>query len=1614
MSNEELSTLGKYHILERLAISGLAEIYRVKTVGIAGFEKVQVLNRIRRRYSSDQRFLRAFISEAKIAFSLNHRNIVQVFEFGKVDDELFLATEYIPGVNLALILELTEKAQRVMPIGLACYLMSEVAAGLDYAHRKADRRGTPLDLVHGDITPHNVGCSWEGSVKILDFGISRAAAIAAAPQDRHRGIPRYVAPERIRGGTLTPQGDIFSFGAILWQLCSGAPLFAATDRETLEEQINSQEIVSPCSLNPEVVPDLEELVMRCLERDPRRRLDTANQLQLQLHRIQRDVGAVIGSRSLATFLGELFAGHGGARDVRQDDHSVEAEEAGETPPPALQRTQPALDLIEAASELAQPPNPPAETVPSSALSSTKPDTRRIRRATAMAPTEPAPAPGPQPRRRASEEARVAGVLRSSRRADDDIAVPRRPTDPSIRRAAPEHSTPRVTPARAADPHRDLESRPGPRGDEQRTPVVTDPQELQLLEEESVDETIDGLDDQTADDVMPPGPAAHPGSTADPATSTGATPPTPIADYSDELARSAVEAVRQQPALGEKKRFIAAAILLEGPAEQRREALSILADIAYKLDGSVHHSDEHQLVALFGLPLADENDIIAAVQFAQDAQDAVGHLMPSDEGSDSWEGEHRVTLRAGLRAGTARMRGPAGRRDYQVTTTAIADSIALGEQAAEGQLYVAGAAARLAAMHYALREVELLRRHGKPIRCYRVLGPLRKQRRHGGMHEPLIGRDIELRAIRSAWREAALAGEQRAVLIGGDAGVGKSRLVDEFLLRHCGDARVIAVGASPHRRDTANALLLDLLRSATGVWHTSSARGRARLFERLAALLGLDEAQHDHEDLLAALRAVVEPTAPELEADAYQRRPVYQALRRLLNRIAEPRPLVVVLEDLHWADSASLEQVRLLVEQPGDASATLLIVLTARQTGTMSSALQFASERLSRVTLRELDEGDRQQLIMEVLGDSAQPDLQSEIERRAGGNPFYIQELGRAVGELNVAAFSDIPATVQGAVASRVDRLPSSVKSALQHAAVIGPRVREGILTRVLARNPARALAELRDRGFLLASVSMSMAQGTTASEEFEREWAFRHVLVQEVIYESISSGDRRELHRRVGEILARRARRGTSDPPAEVARHLELGGLTEEAGIHYLRAAEAASAGYANREALALFDRSVALNAQHPQRLYAAHAGREHIYGRLGLHDKQKADQEVLRELCGDAPAQLADLRVREAVRLLRVGEFYRALERAEQAEHSATAAGDELLRGEALRLRGEAYERLNDQERAVGVIEQALEIFERRGSVTHQVRARLSLGRAMLAQASYDKALSHYEPALALIKRTGDRWHQRVLRNNLAVVNVCRGDFSRALDDALSSLKLCIEFGDRAREGDNASVVGIIHVELGMYELARRYLDSALAIHRETGSRWSEADTLTYCALLETCVGNYPRAIALLRDAKAIAERIGAKYIAVNAANAHALMLCERNQAGDAAKAVDEATRAFETARDAALIVGEIPGLSRAARATALLGNAEAARALSRRAVELLETQRIIESAEEEIYFTHYMILAALEAPAAADYLRRAYDGFRAKYERIDNVEFKRAFAERVPLNIAIQQDYAAYRQQS
>lgn len=297
---------GRYQLASLIGRGGMAELFRARLETPAGAEKILVVKRILPSFSSDPEFLRLFVNEAKIALPLTHGNITSVFEFGEVDGQYFLAMEYIHGQNVHAILERLRKTALPMPVAAALFVASEVAKGLAYAHGFISPQGTRMEVVHLDVTPHNILVSYDGTVKLTDFGIAKVKQSAEPSRAVLRGKVDYLAPEQVRGGPVDGRTDVFSLGAVLYEMLTGhAPFSAPSDEETLAK-IERGEVRRPSELRSELA-ELDELVLRALATDPAARYARAADLQVAVNQALFRKNPKYGSLELAEWLRELFA-----------------------------------------------------------------------------------------------------------------------------------------------------------------------------------------------------------------------------------------------------------------------------------------------------------------------------------------------------------------------------------------------------------------------------------------------------------------------------------------------------------------------------------------------------------------------------------------------------------------------------------------------------------------------------------------------------------------------------------------------------------------------------------------------------------------------------------------------------------------------------------------------------------------------------------------------------------------------------------------------------------------------------------------------------------------------------------------------------------------------------------------------------------------------------------------------------------------------------------------------------------------------------------------------------------------------------------------------------------
>ncbi len=299
---------GKYYLLERINVGGMAEVYKAKTFGVEGFERLLAVKKILSSIAEDESFITMFIDEAKIAGQLSHPNIAQIFDLGKVDDSYFIAMEYISGKDVKTIFERARRLGEKVDIPRVCYLIMKVCEGLAYAHDKNDSQGNPLNIVHRDISPQNILLSYEGEVKIIDFGIAKATGKQSQTQvGILKGKFSYMSPEQVRGLHVDHRSDLFSLGIVLYELLTLERLFLGeSDFDTLEK-IRKVEMSPPSLYNPHIPKELEDIVLKALAKSPDERYQDAHELAEALERFMRNQGYYFTNKDLANSMKEAFS-----------------------------------------------------------------------------------------------------------------------------------------------------------------------------------------------------------------------------------------------------------------------------------------------------------------------------------------------------------------------------------------------------------------------------------------------------------------------------------------------------------------------------------------------------------------------------------------------------------------------------------------------------------------------------------------------------------------------------------------------------------------------------------------------------------------------------------------------------------------------------------------------------------------------------------------------------------------------------------------------------------------------------------------------------------------------------------------------------------------------------------------------------------------------------------------------------------------------------------------------------------------------------------------------------------------------------------------------------------
>ncbi|MEM9860493.1 MAG: protein kinase [Myxococcota bacterium] len=323
---------GKYLLLDRIAVGGMAEVFLAKSFGIEGFEKIIAVKRILPTMAEDEDFIEMFIDEAKIAGHLNHANIVPIYELGKIGESHYIAMEYIWGKDLLQIMNRFRKLRKRMPAAMVAFIAGRMCEALDYAHNKRDRSGTPLRLIHRDISPQNILVSYEGAVKLIDFGIAKAASRTTTTQAGVlKGKFGYMSPEQVRGLPIDHRSDVFAVGTCMYEMLTADRLFVGESDFSTLEKVRHASARPPSELIPDLPKEFEDIVMKALARNADDRWSTAGELHEALQRFAVTQRPTFTTSKLAAWMASAFTDEVAKEKARLDGYAAIARPASPVP-----------------------------------------------------------------------------------------------------------------------------------------------------------------------------------------------------------------------------------------------------------------------------------------------------------------------------------------------------------------------------------------------------------------------------------------------------------------------------------------------------------------------------------------------------------------------------------------------------------------------------------------------------------------------------------------------------------------------------------------------------------------------------------------------------------------------------------------------------------------------------------------------------------------------------------------------------------------------------------------------------------------------------------------------------------------------------------------------------------------------------------------------------------------------------------------------------------------------------------------------------------------------------------------------------------------------------------
>ncbi|MBZ0237821.1 MAG: tetratricopeptide repeat protein, partial [Deltaproteobacteria bacterium] len=1060
----------------------------------------------------------------------------------------------------------------------------------------------------------------------------------------------------------------------------------------------------------------------------------------------------------------------------------------------------------------------------------------------------------------------------------------------------------------------------------------------------------------------------------------------------------------------------------GATKLVEEFRRVARDIAFKHDALEDRADRDldAIRLVVGLPLAGEDDAGKTIRLALALVDALDGI-----GSDV-EPELRLAIGVQRGAATVIRKGSAQTFELEATTAGFASHLARAAQPAE--ILVGGRVFRSARAEWnfealaaidlpattdtgdgALRVDEDTEPGVKRARVYRLRGPKeRAQRLRDRKLGVLVGRDLELKALRDAYRDVLVARKKRLLGVVGDHGVGKRSLVSAFLAGiPAGEAYILRTTTRVATALTPYGVIADLAREILGLADGAEPHEVQKRIARAMPLVypASGPGQPDEREAKGAAEVVglllgVRPApaadgapAPAVDPDERRQR-MLQIMLRVEQRLDPDRPLVIVGEDVHWCDQESLELFSALLKVP--TNRPILGVVTTRPDKRILDVGPAIGAEM--ITLDELDLDARRRLIAARFAPGAEiGELADQVIARAGGNPYFILELLDTLAERGVLTESpehpglytwtkvdaslQVPTSVEDLLITRIDRLPEREKQVLIAASVLGRLISPPAVAAMLGRQVKPELDELVRRGLLGPQ---------------EGEYRFRNDMIMTVAYSMVPAEDRTRLHRIVAERIATSPSYRPGQDDAHVARHLELAGDAVLSAERYLRAAAHAIDVGGNADAFRQLSRALKLlpPGDHLRR-FQARRQREEILRRLARRPQQLRELAALRkeaEALGD-PQKLALAHALTAQFYIDVGKAPAASRAVAPAMQYAREAGDKLAEADALRLRSAIARLVGNNEESLRLCEQALAMCvpgtggDSSGSLLTRATILNNQGTTLWNMGRLEAAIEAYAEALVIYRALQlPRQEARAL-NNMGIVFSSLGEYEEALAHYKSSLKIDQALGDRSGIALKLGNIGQAYADLGDVERAESYLAKALKLGEQTGDPSSMADAAISWGQAKLVRGDAAGALELLERGRELATENRERFQEIRGLEYIALAHLE---GGHPEWSLELARSATDLARKMPMMVGIIYGLAIAGRALSRLGRHDEAVAATSEAVTIQDQQPRPEGAEHVLYWHACVLGAAGQTVAAQAMFARAEKEIEVKAARLRDPDLR------------------------